>query len=241
MTGRPASAEAVADLPERFVQVQVATSERGSGRVGVVTTDLETTQVVVIDPAEQHPQIRTAAFGEFIDEVLALLPPVPGAGDRPDDGPAALAEWDRSPVDVPQEYSIALAHALKVGDAPTVAAISEDLGWAEVPTIVVELARDLVGSAQLLVRSSPGDEQVSVGSLLLLPSGWVELLPVGADLIRHAPVDLDDLRARLLSTVTTHLERLVGSAPGSASAPPADPASGPASGPASDTEGGVDA
>ena len=178
---------------EKVIQVQVATSVDGEGRFGVVMTDLVTTQVIVVDPSYAHPQLRTGGPGGFVDDVIDLLPEPPG------DTSAHPTET----IDVPQEFSVALAHALKVGDTTTIAAVSEEQGWSDVPILLSQLATEHVGSAQLMVRSS-GTDDLTVASLLLIPTGWVQLLPIGSDVIRHVPVSLDDLRAQVLSAVTAH-------------------------------------
>lgn len=187
----------------RFVQVQVATAVGGQGRVGVVTTDLESVQILIVDPSAERPGFRTTRFDDFVDEVVALLPPVPQGEPEADGG------HPQQPVDVPQEYSVALAHALKIGDHDTVAAISDDLAWGGVPPLLVSLATELVGSAQLVVRSSDRDN-LDAASFLLIPNGWVEIVPVANAVISHRPRSLEDLRALILSAVTARVGALVG-------------------------------
>lgn len=183
-----------------FVQLQVATSLDGQGRVGVVTSDLSQVQVVIQDPAAERPQIGTTTAKHFMDEVMGLLPPVPDEG--------AAGEHPRGEVVVQQELSVALAHALKVGDAEQVSAICAESGFAGVPPLLRSLSAELRGSAQLVIRSSDRDD-LGAMSLLLISTGWVELAPGPGATLRHIPRSEDGVRAAVLSAVTARAASLI--------------------------------
>lgn len=181
-----------------FVQLQMAISEGGQGRVVVATTDLTHVHILVIDPREGGTALQVSTLGTLLDDVLAHLPLPSG---QPTLHPSET-------VDIPQEYSVALAHALKTGDTTTSEAIREDVGWTHIPPLVSTLAHDVVGSVQLALRSSAGGAW-TVGSLLLIPTGWVELQPVDHDLIRHIPLTVDDVRARLVSSLAAAMDEVL--------------------------------
>ncbi|WP_250445989.1 hypothetical protein, partial [Actinotalea sp. C106] len=141
-----------------------------------------------------RPGIEVSVFpvAAMLDEVLRLVP--------------AAAETDVADADVPVELSVALGRALREGRTQVVEALTADLGLEEPPAVVGSLARTLDGQLALTVRSH-GSARTSLGTWLRCDAGWVEILPMPGDVLRHRVRTREDIGRTLLTELTGRVDR----------------------------------
>lgn len=137
-----------------------------------------------------RPGVEVSAFPveALVDEVLRHVP----------DAPVRVAA---APATVPEELTVALAQALRTGDATTVDALAAEIGGDGVPAVVDAAVRTTDGSLVVSV-SSRGRQDVSALSLLHCDAGWVELARTRDARIVHTPRTREDLRTALLYDLT---------------------------------------
>lgn len=133
-------------------------------------------------------EVSTFPVENLVDEVLRHVP-------------AAPVRVAAAPAVVPEELTIALAQALRTGDATVVDTLCAELGTDGVPAVVDAAVRTTDGSLVVSVGSR-GREDVSTLSLLRCDAGWLELTRTPDARIVHTPRTLDDIRAALLYDLT---------------------------------------
>jgi hypothetical protein len=186
-----------------LVSIEVAATSDRTGLAASLWTDGSIASSVVratrVDPTTRPeakvqplPGVEISAYpiGTLLDEIIRLIPP--------------SRSMPREPVEVPEEFSVALARAIHHGDGRLVETIAGDLGWSELPSTVSDLAAGITGHLLVSVTSRSTTD-VSVGSWVLTRGGWVQLQRTETGHIRHTPCSADDVRALLLSSLTGRL------------------------------------
>lgn len=180
------------------VVVEVASHDGGLGVLAELVTDLGGVLGLVrrlAVAAGGGPSGARALHGvevgvttceHLADEVVRLLPPVPGSVD--------LAE-----VEMPEEYTVAFARALRTGDARTVDVVCSDLGWGVPPPVMLAVVQGLRGSAVVTIRTARTAPVAA--QWLLTGSGWVELVRTPQATVRHIPRRVEEIRASLVSAL----------------------------------------
>jgi hypothetical protein len=137
-----------------------------------------------------RPGVEVSAFGveRLVDEVLRHVPEAP-------------TRVETAPATVPEELTIALARAIRTGDATVRDTLSAELGGDGPPAVVEAAVRTVDGSLVVSVGSR-GREDVSTLSLLRCDAGWVELTRTADAQVVHAPRTREDIRAALLYDLT---------------------------------------
>jgi hypothetical protein len=137
-----------------------------------------------------RPGVEVSAFGveRLVDEVLRHVPEVP-------------TRVETAPATVPEELTIALARAIRTGDATVRYTLSAELGGDGPPAVVEAAVRTTDGSLVVSVGSR-GREDVSTLSLLRCDAGWVELTRTADAQIVHTPRTREDVRTALLHDLT---------------------------------------
>lgn len=199
-----ALAEALTLRSTALLEIEVAATAGDRGVLGVLWTDGSVGSALVrgVDvrrepPAASRPRpgIEVSAFpaSRLLPEVQRLVP-------------EATNSVGAVTADVPLELSVALGRALREGNGPVVRALTAELGLAEPPAVVDALARTMDGSLVITARSV-GRHDVSAGSWLRCAAGWVELLRVPGDVVRHRPVTREDVDRTVLHDVAGRLGR----------------------------------
>ncbi|MGL5864416.1 MAG: hypothetical protein ACRCYX_00910 [Dermatophilaceae bacterium] len=191
--------EALASRHQSVLAVEVASTAGGVGLLGEVATDLATVVAVarrvhVPDGASATGatgvlgvEVGVTTVAHLLGEVLRLLPPAPD--------PADLEE-----VELPEEHTVALGRALRLGDTATVSAICAGNGVAAAPEVLRALALDLRGSVVVTVARRGGG--LVLGQWMLTGRGYVEVVRTSSATIRHVPCSRADIGRSVLTAVT---------------------------------------
>lgn len=137
-----------------------------------------------------RPGVEVSVFGveRLVDEVLRHVP-------------EAVTRVETAPATVPEELTIALARAIRTGDATVRDTLSAEIG-SDGPPAVVEAAVRTVDGSLVVSVGSRGREDVSTLSLLRCDAGWVELTRTADAQIVHTPRTREDVRTALLHDLT---------------------------------------
>ncbi|WP_147463599.1 hypothetical protein [Cellulomonas triticagri] len=137
-----------------------------------------------------RPGVEVSAFPveHLVDEVLRHVP----------DAPVRVAA---APASVPEELTVALAQAIRTGDATVLDALSAEIGGDGPPAVVDAAVRTMSGSLVISVGSR-GRDDVSTLSLLRCDAGWVELTRTADAHVVHTPRSREDIRTALLYDLT---------------------------------------
>lgn len=137
-----------------------------------------------------RPGVEVSAFPveQLVDEVLRHVPDAP-------------VRVETVPATVPEELTVALARAIRAGDATVLDTLSAEIGGDGPPAVVEAAVRTTDGSLVVSVGSR-GREDVSTLSLLRCDAGWVELTRTADAQVVHTPRTREDVRAALLYDLT---------------------------------------
>lgn len=190
-----ALSEAIALRGTAIVEVDLAAVGGGRGVLARLWSDGRVGSAVVrgVEVRSQggtmatraRPGVEVSAFPveRLVDEAMRLVP-------------EAAVTIDATEAIVPQEFTIALAAAVRVGDGRVVEAITGDLGLERVPPVIDAVTRTMDGSLTLTTRSS-GRNDDSIGTWLRCSAGWVEIAPAPQGHVRHTPRTVNEI-ARML-------------------------------------------
>lgn len=133
-----------------------------------------------------RPGVEVSAFptSRLVDEVLRHVP-------------AAPVRVAAAPATVPEDFTVALAQAVRTGDTTTVDALCAEIGTDGPPAVVEAAVRGTDGSLVVSVASR-GRADVSTLSLLRTDAGWLELTRTTDGHVVHTPRIREDVRTALL-------------------------------------------
>lgn len=191
----PLTAAARLALGQAPVHIEIQTGSHDRGLIAQVGCDAATTGIAVraLVPAGDGsgalavPGVEIGAnhSSNVIAELMRLFP----AG--------GLSRLDvATPVTLPHDLSLTLNQALRAGDDQLARHISEHLGWAAAPEMLVSLAAGTTASATLTIRVASSPTTV-VQQWLLCDAGWV-LLTVRGTQVTHTLQSRDEVRATLV-------------------------------------------